>query len=168
MAEVFLSLGSNINPAHNIAEALDGLAELFGELTCSRVFESEAVGFDGDNFYNLVVRIDTNCTVGKLSALLRELENECGRDRNSPRFSARSLDVDILTYDQLYGEVEGVRLPRKEILYNAFVLKPLAELAPNHKHPLLGVSYKSLWESFDQASQKLWSVPLEWRGKNLS
>ena len=87
-----------------------------------------------------------------LSTYLKALEDQHGRRRDTPRFSARTLDIDILTYDNVTGSVEGVLLPRQEILENAFVLWPLAELAPKEKHPVMGVSYAELWRSYDQAS----------------
>jgi len=167
MAEVFLSLGSNIHRERYITAALDGLAERFGNIACSSVYESEAVGFDGDHFYNLVVAIKTGLSVGALSKTLRQLEKENDRGREAPRFSARTLDVDILSYDQIKGVVDGILLPREEILQNAFVLKPLAELEPDHCHPLEGKTYAALWQNFDQSSQRLWRVPFVWRGRNL-
>ncbi|WP_193166118.1 2-amino-4-hydroxy-6-hydroxymethyldihydropteridine diphosphokinase [Microbulbifer hainanensis] len=164
MARVFLSLGSNIDRERHIRAGLDALAKRFGGLDVSRVFESEAVGFDGDNFYNLVVGIHTELPVGRLALGLREIEDANGRLRAGPKFSARTLDIDILTYDALTGTVDGVKLPRGEILKNAFVLLPLAELVPNAIHPLVGKSYRELWEEYDQTSQKLWPVPFDWPG----
>ena len=165
MARVFLSLGSNIDRERHIRAGLDALAQRFGELDVSRVFESEAVGFAGDNFYNLVVGIHTELPVGRLALGLREIEDANGRLRAGPKFSARTLDIDILTYDALTGTVDGVKLPRGEILKNAFVLLPLAELVPNAVHPVVGKSYRELWEEYDQASQKLWPVAFDWPGE---
>ncbi|MBL4606528.1 MAG: 2-amino-4-hydroxy-6-hydroxymethyldihydropteridine diphosphokinase [Pseudomonadales bacterium] len=167
MADVFLSLGSNIHRERYITAALDGLSQLFGTLECSSVYESEAVGFDGDHFYNLVVVIKTELPVGALSKVLRHLEEENGRDREAPRFSARTLDVDILSYEQCCAVVDGINLPREEILYNAFVLKPLAELVPSECHPIEGKTYAALWDEFDQGSQRLWRIPFVWQGKSL-
>lgn len=116
MAQVYLSLGSNINRAQYIRAALDALAGRFGELQVSRIFESEAVGFQGDNFYNLVVGLQTDLPVGQLALCLRGIEDANGRLRSGPKFSARTLDIDILTYDHLTGTVDGVKLPRGEIV----------------------------------------------------
>ena len=85
-----------------------------------------------------------------------------GRKLNAPRFSPRNIDLDILTYGELTGEVDGVLLPRGELLYNAFVLRPLAEIAPDRLHPALKVSYRELWSDFDHASQQL--VPIDFPG----
>ncbi|WP_299597204.1 2-amino-4-hydroxy-6-hydroxymethyldihydropteridine diphosphokinase [uncultured Microbulbifer sp.] len=162
MATVYLSLGSNINREQHLSAGLDALVAAFGDLRMSQVYESEAVGFDGDNFYNLVAAIETDLSVGGLALQLRNIEDANGRVRSGPKFSARTLDIDILTYDDLSGEVDGVKLPRGEILKNAFVLLPLSELAPDAIHPVLGKTYQQLWESYDQASQKLWPVALRW------
>lgn len=159
MAEVLLSLGSNIDRERNIRSCVDELAAQFGHLDISPVYESEAVGFDGDNFLNLVVAIHTDATVAELSRRLRDIENAHGRDRQTPKFSARSLDIDILTYDQLVGEVDGVQLPRKEIFRNAFVLRPMADLRPQSPCPGAENSYLELWQKFDAQDQRLWQVP---------
>ncbi|WP_445355151.1 2-amino-4-hydroxy-6-hydroxymethyldihydropteridine diphosphokinase [Microbulbifer sp. EKSA008] len=162
MAQVYLSLGSNINRAQYIRAALDALTGRFGELQVSRVFESEAVGFQGDNFYNLVVGLQTDLSVGQLALCLRGIEDANGRLRSGPKFSARTLDIDILTYDHLTGTVDGVKLPRGEIVKNAFVLQPLAEIAPEVLHPVEQKTYRQLWNEYDQDSQKLWPVEFIW------
>jgi len=161
MTTVFLSLGSNIDRQHNIGSGLDDLAAAFGELRLSPVYESEAVGFSGDAFYNLVVGIDTTLPVGELAALLRDIEKDHGRVRGEKKFSSRTLDIDILTYNDLTGEIDGVQLPRDEILKHAFVLKPLVDLAPDAFHPEIGKPYRQLLEESDFAGQALWVVELE-------
>lgn len=160
-AQVFLSLGSNIDREHNIRSGLNALARVFAPLAISPVYESEAVGFDGDAFYNLVVGLQTTLSVGELTACLKGIEKDHGRVRGEKKFSSRTLDIDILTYDDRVGEVDGVQLPRDEILKHAFVLKPLVDLAPDALHPETQTSYQALLKAADFSGQDLWVVPFE-------
>ena len=162
MARIYLSLGSNIDREQHICAALDALSDAFGELEISTVFESVAVGFEGDSFYNLVVGIQADQTVGQITKILKYIEDCNGRDRSAPKFGPRSLDIDILTVDDLVGEVDGIRLPRNEVLKNAFVLQPLAELAPKMLHPETHQTMTEHWQAFDKQSQKLWPVDFNW------
>lgn len=160
MAKVYLSLGSNIERHIHISQALDELRAAFGEISCSPIYESEAVGFDGDPFYNLVVGIETEQSIGSLNDFLHRLEDQHGRVRGEEKFSARTLDIDILLYDDWVGTFDNVNLPRGEILKHAFVLLPLADLIPQEQHPVEHKSYAELWQNFDKSSQKLWQVSL--------
>lgn len=161
MISVFLGLGSNIEPRQYLPRGLAALEQLFGSLQRSAVYSGPAIGFDGDPFWNLVVRVDTRLPVGELQRALRTIEYAHGRPRNAARFSSRALDIDILTHGGATGLVDGVTLPRGEILENAFVLRPLAELAPQTLHPLLQVSYAELWSAFDDALQPLVEVAFD-------
>lgn len=161
MARVYISVGSNIDRERHVAAALAELRAEFGEIECSTVYESEAVGFDGDNFYNLVVAFATDRGVQAVAAALRGIEDRHGRDRSGPRFSSRTLDLDLLLYDDLVTGEAGLELPRREILKNAFVLLPLAELAPDTPHPTEGRTFGELWAGFDRTKQALWPVRLE-------
>jgi len=168
VALIYLSLGSNVEAQRNIEAAMDALADTFGELIVSSVYESEAVGFDGDSFYNLVVGIHSAHSIGELSKILKAVEDVQGRDRTAPKFGARSLDIDILTVDDRVGVIDGVSIPRDEILKNAFVLQPLAEIAATAVHPQVGTSYLQLWQDFDKDKQKLWPIDFIWRGENIT
>lgn len=163
MPRVYLGLGSNIDRERHIRAALRALEDAFGLLLVSPVYESESVGFAGSHFYNLVVGVDTELAVGELSARLRGIEDANGRVRGGARFAPRTLDIDILTYGNACGEIDGVHLPREEILRNAFVLRPLADIAPNDRHPETVRTFLDHWEAYDQRRQKLWPIefPLE-------
>lgn len=167
MSRVYISIGSNIQRYRHVTAALDALTTWFGELVISPVYESESVGFEGSDFLNLVVGIDTELTVGELSRRFKQLEADNGRTRSAPKFSPRTLDLDILTYDAAAGIVDGVELPRAEILNNAFVLRPLADIAGEERHPVCGQSYHQLWHCYER-DQKLWPVDFNWQGRLVS
>jgi 2-amino-4-hydroxy-6-hydroxymethyldihydropteridine diphosphokinase len=148
MNRAYLSIGSNIEPERHVRAAVAALHERFGALSLSPVYQTTAVGFDGDDFYNLVVGLDTDVAADQLAAACREIETEQGRQRTDRRFSARTLDIDLLTLGNLIRDDVPV-LPRDEILKYAFVLKPLADLAPDERHPLDGRRYADIWAEFE-------------------
>lgn len=162
MAEVLVSLGSNINRHYHLCRGLDALEQAFGKVELSSVYESDAVGFSGDPFFNLVAEFQTELQVGELSRSLKFIEDRYGRCRKSGSFGPRTLDIDILTYDDKVGMVESVQLPRDEIVRNAFVLWPLAELRGEKLHPILQRSYAELWSEYDKSHQKISPVSFEW------
>ena len=158
MAKIYISIGSNIDAEKNIRIAIHALQEHYGKLILSSVYESEAVGFEGDNFLNLVAGVKTDEDVHSVVKTLRKIEDENGRDRSSPRFSARTVDLDLLLYDDLILKEDGLELPRDEITKNAFVLLPLEEIAPQLIHPMSGNTMCDHWMNFDKESQKLWAI----------
>jgi 2-amino-4-hydroxy-6-hydroxymethyldihydropteridine diphosphokinase len=168
MALLTLGLGSNLQPEYHISLALDALYAHFGELVLSSVFESEAVGFQGGNFLNMVVATHTDLSLDDISLLLKELENCSGRKRDQHRFSPRTLDIDILTLGDLQGEHHGIVLPRPEITVNAYVLWPMSQVCPERIDPHSGHSYLVLWAGYDRSQQKLWPVDFTWDGRRLS
>jgi len=158
VATIYISLGSNINREQNTRAGITALKHAFGELTLSSVYESEAVGFEGNAFYNMVVACEVDTPVFETNQVLRDIEDANGRDRSGPKYSSRTLDLDLLLYDDLILDKNGLKLPRGEILKNAFVLWPLAEIAPELKHPETGISYSQLWSAFDKDKECLRSV----------
>lgn len=162
MAQIYISIGSNIDAENNIRGAVDALRKMYGEMAVSSVYESASVGFEGDNFLNLVVGLRTEQPVQDVLNTLHDIENQFGRKRTGPRFSSRTLDLDLLLYDELDLQDQGVDLPREEITHNAFVLQPLAEIAPDLRHPQQQLSMAELWQQFDKQSQSLWPIPFEW------
>lgn len=146
---VYLGLGSNLDAERHIAAGFEALRHEFGEVVCSPVYRSPAVGFSGDDFLNAAACIQTDWSVGRLKDWLTELENAHGRDRSQPKFSDRSLDIDILLHGDECGEYDGLVLPREEILEYAHVLKPLADIAPQLRHPLTGLPFAEHWQRFE-------------------
>lgn len=159
MAQVFVSIGSNIDRVQNIRVALRELASNYGELQQSSVYESDAVGFDSAPFYNLVVGFSTDETPQAVQAGLHAIEDSNGRMRTA-ELSARTLDLDLLLYDDLVITDGKLVLPRSDIDRYAFVLAPLAEIAGNACHPVSGIRYAELWSAFDDRQQQLTRV--EW------
>ena len=168
VVQVFLGIGSNIERERYITAGLDALQAMFGELALSPVYDSAAVGFSGEPFLNLVAEVCTGLPLATLAGRLRHIETEFGRPAHASRFSARQLDIDILTYGDVVGCIDGVRLPREEILENAFVLCPLAELAPDALHPATKRSYACLWRDYDCTLQPITRVDFSWRGRFIS
>jgi 2-amino-4-hydroxy-6-hydroxymethyldihydropteridine diphosphokinase len=157
---VWLSLGSNIERQRHIRQALEDLRKGFGSLVVSPIYESEAVGCEGENFFNLVVGIRTSLSIEDLAHRLRDIERQHGRRRSSDKFAPRTLDIDILTYGDRVVDQDDIQLPRDEITRYAFVLLPLSEVAGGEVHPPTGLTYRELWESFKQTAQPLWRVEL--------
>ena len=156
MAQVFIGIGSSINKQANIKKGIASLQSHFGEIKFSSVFESEAVGFTGGNFYNLVAELSCELPVELLIQKLKAFEVELGRPEKAIKYAPRTLDLDILLYDDLVDE--KLNIPRSEIIENAFVLQPLAELAADLLHPVLNQSYQALWEQYPANKQKLWQI----------
>jgi 2-amino-4-hydroxy-6-hydroxymethyldihydropteridine diphosphokinase len=161
MARAYVSIGSNINRESSIRAGVDALHNYYGPLIISRVFEGASVGFQGDNFYNLVVGFDTDEPAQIVARTLHDIEQACGRKRSTLRFGPRSLDLDLLLYDNLVIDESGLQVPRDDILNYAFVLQPLAEVAPHLRHPILGKCYADLWAAFDTSLKRLWPVDLK-------
>ncbi|HWU75246.1 MAG TPA: 2-amino-4-hydroxy-6-hydroxymethyldihydropteridine diphosphokinase [Rhodanobacter sp.] len=155
MARVYLSLGSNLEPRRHLVAAIRELAEHFGEIDVSPAYRSAAVGFDGATFVNLAVGLDTGMSPETLNDWLHALEDRHGRRRDVPRYSDRTLDIDIVFYDDLALDGTGhLQIPRNE-LQHAFVLRPIADIAPDFRHPVSGTSMAELWAAFPADAEPL-------------
>ncbi len=155
MARVYVSLGSNQNREDNIRRAVLALQREFGDIELSPVYDSAAVGFDGSDFLNLVASFDSELDALAIFTTFRAIESELGRDRSLPRFASRPIDLDLLLYDEAVLDLPGLRIPRPEILEQAFVLKPLQDLAPDLVHPERGESFAVLWQRMAPSAPRL-------------
>jgi len=163
---VYLGLGSNAARDYHLQRGLDALNELGTDLQVSPVFESDAVGMLGKRFYNLVAVLDTRLSLADLNAALKAIEAACGR-REAKVPGRITLDIDILTYGELTGVHAGLQLPRPEVLRNAFVLWPLALLAPQVIMPGTELTYAQHWTAWEGA-QQLWPVDFVWHEHALT
>jgi 2-amino-4-hydroxy-6-hydroxymethyldihydropteridine diphosphokinase len=163
VSTVYLGIGSNVNVKQNIAAGMEALQTAFGEVDLSPIYRSVAVGFSGDDFINLAARIETQMQPLELKEFINQLEDRHGRRRDLAKFSDRTLDIDILLYDDLYLHCPALVLPRPEILEYAHVLKPLADLAPNLVHPVKHVTMAELWAAFngDRSGLEIIDFPLD-------
>lgn len=158
-----MNLGSNIDPVRHLRLACDELSARFGPLCRSSVYRTSPVGFEGDDFLNMVVSFQTEQPAAKIVAELERLHALAGRVRSIDRFSDRTLDVDLLLYGDHVIDDSQIRVPREDILRYAFVLGPLAELAPALRHPVTGETMAELWARFDcpdQTMERLTVCPL--------
>ncbi|MBB1519060.1 2-amino-4-hydroxy-6-hydroxymethyldihydropteridine diphosphokinase [Aquipseudomonas guryensis] len=165
MSRILLGLGSNIEREAHLCAGLDALAGFLHDLQCSPVFESAPVGIKSGPFFNLVVSARTDLPLTELDRRLKFIEADNGR--YAPNRKGLPLDIDVLLYDELVGNFDGLILPRAEILKNAFVLWPLALLVPETVHPLTGSTFAQLWAAA-QIDQQLRPVAFQWRGRALT
>ena len=121
----YLSLGSNINPESNLELAISTLKKILTETECSSIYQTQAEGFEGDDFLNLIFSGVSSLAFEDLNKKLKDIEDSSGRDRNAKKFSSRTLDIDIVL--QLNDE-EEILFESDEIAKYRFVSEPLEEL----------------------------------------
>jgi 2-amino-4-hydroxy-6-hydroxymethyldihydropteridine diphosphokinase len=148
-------MGSNVEPERNLSRAAALLAREFPGTRFSRWFRNRAVGFEGEDFINLVAGFDTDLPAHAVVEKLHAIERSCGRERDAPRWAPRAMDLDVLLYGDLISDEPGLKLPRPDLLKRAYMLGPLAELAPEVLHPTAQLSIGELWRRFDQAAHPL-------------
>jgi 2-amino-4-hydroxy-6-hydroxymethyldihydropteridine diphosphokinase len=161
MPEVFVAAGSNIRPRTHLRQAIAALAAAWPGLRVSRAFANSAIGFVGDDFINLVVAFHTDESAAQVLKRLKAVESASGRERGAKKWAPRTLDLDLLLYGDLVGHLPGAELPHADLCERAYVLGPLAELAPDRKHPVLGETYGALWKKFDRSAHELRAVSLD-------
>ena len=155
MAKVYLGLGSNVAPQQHLRLAIQELAKRFGVLELSNLYQNASVGFDGDEFTNLVVGLESDASPLEIHNIIEDIHVIAKRHRGESRFAARTLDIDLLLYDDLILDEPPLRVPRPDILKYSFVLGPLAEIAPDLRHPETGRLITEHWAEFDKDSHPL-------------
>ena len=155
MATIYLGLGSNKLPQKNLRLGIEELRRRYGELQISAVYKNAAVGFDGDDFLNVVVQLRSNDAPLAICREIELIHNLAGRERTTSKWEARPLDIDLLLYNDLIMDERPVIVPRNDILEFSYVLRPLAELAPDLVHPVTGKTMLSHWQKHDAASHPL-------------
>ena len=162
MASVYLGLGSNVAAEKNLRLAVDALKSRYGELVISPVYKSAAVGFEGADFLNLVVGLESDASPLDICDEMERIHDLAGRIRSDDKWGPRPLDIDLLLYDDAVISQPPVRVPRDDILEYGFVLRPLAEIAPDLVHPVTGRTMRDHWLDFDSSQH-----PLEAAGFSL-
>lgn len=158
MVTVFLGIGTNMDAESNLRLAVTELRSRFGELILSPVYQSKALGFDGDDFLNMVVGLQTDMSPQDLLVSIDTIHTRAGRVRGPDSYTSRPLDIDLLLYGDLVDREPPLRLPRSDVLAHSFVLRPLAEIAPAFIHPETQLSIAKHWRDFDSACHLLTPV----------
>ena len=164
MTDAYVAAGSNVRPRASLRRALALLEGEFHGLRVSRAYANPAVGFTGDDFINLVVGFAAPLPTEELLDRLKRIERACGREPGAPKWGPRTLDLDLLLHGDFVGQVAGKSLPHRDLLTRAWVLGPLAEIAPALVHPVAGARMDALWERFDRAAHPLKPVALDGAG----
>ena len=158
---MYVAAGSNVQPELYLKRALQLLEQEFDSIRVSPIYRNRAVGFEGDDFLNLVVTFTTDLDVREVRTRLQNIETRCDRPREAPKWAARTMDLDILLYDGLISDEPGLVLPRPDLIRRAYMLKPMVDLAPDLKHPVLGKTMREIWESSALTTHALVEVRLD-------
>ncbi|HWK73404.1 MAG TPA: 2-amino-4-hydroxy-6-hydroxymethyldihydropteridine diphosphokinase [Povalibacter sp.] len=160
MIDVYVAAGSNVEPHKNLRAALAALQQIYPSLRISPAYRNKAVGFEGDDFINLVVGFSTDDPVARVRQQLQGIEVLCGRPPGAPKWAPRAMDLDILLYGDLISTEPGLVLPRPDLLRRPYMLKPMTDIAPQVMHPVLHRTMRELWDAFDAAGHEMTEVSL--------
>jgi 2-amino-4-hydroxy-6-hydroxymethyldihydropteridine diphosphokinase len=161
MTGVYVAAGSNVDARRNIGRAVAELRAAFPGLRVSRVYQNAAVGFEGEDFINLAMGFDTQKSLDEVIAELRRIETICGRPRGAPKWAPRSMDLDILMYGDEVGVFPDATLPRPDLLKRPYMLGPLADIAPDLRHPTEHRTIGELWAAFDQKAHAMREILID-------
>jgi 2-amino-4-hydroxy-6-hydroxymethyldihydropteridine diphosphokinase len=160
MTAVYVAAGSNVDPERNLARACAQIVSTWPDARFSRAYRNAAVGFEGPEFINLVVGFTSAESLPHVLARLHAIESACGRPRNAPKWASRTMDLDILLYGDLIEKTAEYTVPRPDLVRRAFMLGPMAEIAPDVVHPVSHKSIAELWREFDRAGHVMTPVEL--------
>ena len=161
MAHVYLGIGSNDRPQENLKLAIKELKQAFNNIEISPVYKNKAVGFDGEDFLNLVVAFHTSIKILNIVSIIERIHKLSGRIRGSEKFSSRTLDIDLLLYGEVILDNDEVRIPREDILKYSFVLKPLADISPDLIHPQTNRAILDHWNDMSDSIFELELIDLK-------
>ncbi len=155
MTDVYIAIGSNIEPVANLARAITLMRAAWPDIRFSSAYRNAAAGFEGDDFINLAASFTTTATLAELLVRLHTIEHSCGREREAPKWAPRAMDLDVLLYGELVGDFPGAVLPRPDLLKRPYMLGPMAELAGNVRHPVSGLTMADHWQRFDRGAHAM-------------
>jgi len=164
MPEVFVAAGSNIQPRARLRQVIALMREAWPDLRVSRAYLNKTVGFEGDDFINLVTGFHSDEPLSAVLEKLHAIETACGRPRQAPKWASRSMDLDVLLYGDAVGEFPGAVVPRPDLAKRPYMLRPLAEIAADAVHPTTGMTLGDMWARFDSAGHQM--VPVELEGED--
>jgi 2-amino-4-hydroxy-6-hydroxymethyldihydropteridine diphosphokinase len=160
MTDVYVAAGSNVEPERYLSIALRALAAAYGPMTLSPAYRNKAVGFSGEDFINLVVGFRTEDEVAAVRERLQKVEAACDRPPGAPKWAPRTMDLDILLFGDLVSNQPGLIIPRPDLLKRPYMLKPMADIAPDVRHPVLGTTMRDLWQAFEGDAHSMVEVSL--------
>jgi 2-amino-4-hydroxy-6-hydroxymethyldihydropteridine diphosphokinase len=154
---IYLSLGSNIEPEKNLPAAVRLLKDFGNVESVSTVWETPPLGYaDQANFLNAAVLVITHLSAEEFQeTAIRQIEMELGRVRSGQKFGPRTIDVDIMLFNDEILQIGHRNIPSPEILERAFVAIPLAEIDPDYQHPNTKQSLSEISELFDQTKAQM-------------
>ena len=161
MPRVYVAIGGNVEPEQRLTLAARELRRQFPGVRFSACYRNPAFGFAGADFYNAVATFDTTASVAELLSVVHGIEAQCGRRREDAKWAPRAMDIDLLLYGECVAETAAFRLPRPDLLRRCYMLRPLAELAPELRHPVTGRTIGDHWQQLAREPYTLETLALD-------